>query len=217
MERYYFSCATATLLFLTVWGFSDNLLWRIDQPSNRDPKFLVHGSFCLAWMLVLFIQATLVRKRNIDLHRRLGVLGFLLAIGVTLSTGFVFVSVWRPWAEMSVLVQGNRLLLAGFAVLVLLAYRERRRSSWHKRYILLASFFMLEPVLSRAFDPVEPLLTSFTDPQIDSAWWVFFVATWAALFLSLVAYDRSLQGSIHGATKRGVALFCAAWTIVLVV
>jgi hypothetical protein len=217
MKRYYFSYATAALLFLTVWGFSDNLLWRVDQPSNRDPKFIVHGLFCLAWMLVLFAQANLIRKRNVELHRKLGVAGFLLALGVTFSTAFVFASVWRPWREMSLLVQGNRLLLAGFAVLVWLAYRNRRRPDWHKRYILVASLFMLEPVLSRAFNPLEPLLTGFTDSQVDAAWWVFFVVSWGALFLSLFAYDRALQPSIHDATKRGLILFCSTWAIVLLV
>ena len=66
---------------------------------------------------------------------------------------------------------------------------------------------MLEPVLSRAFNPVEPLLAGFSDSQIDTGWWVFF--------LSLFAYDKVVQGRVHGATKRGAALFYSIWVIVL--
>ena len=215
--RHYFPLVTALLLFLTVWGFSDNLLWRIDQPSNRDPKFIVHGSFCLTWMILLFTQASLVRRGSLKLHRRLGRLGVVVATGVAASTAYVFVTVWRPWQEMSLLVQGNRLLLVGFAVLVALAFRDRARPEWHKRYMLLGSFFMLEPVLSRAFDPIEPLLSGFTESQIDAAWWVFFVAVWGLLFLSLSAHDRACAGTVHEATKVGVGLFCAAWLFVLLV
>jgi len=215
MRQRYFSYATAFLLFLSVWGFSDNLFWKIDQPSNSDPKFIVHGSFCLAWMLLLFSQANLVRARKIALHRKLGVAGLFTAIGVTFSTAYVFWSVWRPWREMSYLVQANRLLLPGFSVLVLLAFLHRKRPDWHRRYILLASLYMLEPVLSRAFNPIEPLLARFTDSQIDAAWWVFFIVLWNALFLSLFAYDRVVLGRIHPATKRGSLLFYTIWVAVL--
>lgn len=215
MRKNYFSYATAILLFLSFWGFSDNLFWKVDQPSNSDPKFIVHGLFCLAWMLVLFVQANLVRAGHVGLHRKLGTFGFLIAIGVTLSTAYVFWAVRKPWTEMTFLVQANRLLLPGFALLVLLAFLNRKRSDWHRRYVLLASFYMLEPVLSRAFDPIEPLLTRFTGSQIDAAWWVFFVISWNALFLSLFAYDRAGQGKIHPATKNGTILFYAMWIAVL--
>jgi hypothetical protein len=76
---------------------------------------------------------------------------------------------------------------------------------------------MLEPVLSRAFDPLEPFLARFTDAQVDAAWWLFFVVSWIGLFLSLFVYDRATLGRIHPATKRGFLLFCAIWLAVIVV
>ena len=217
MRQYYFSLATALLLFLSIWGFSDNLFWKIDQPSNSDPKFIAHGLFCLMWMLILFIQAHLVRTRKLALHRKVGMTGFFVAIGVTVTTAYVFWTVRKPWEEMSNLVQANRLLLAGFSVLVLFGFLHRKRPDWHKRHVFLASLYMLEPVLSRGFDPIEPLLTQFTDSQIDAAWWVFFIITWNGLFFSLFAYDRAVLGRIHPATKRGALLFYAIWLTVILV
>lgn len=216
-RRHYFSVVAGLLLFLTVWGFSDNLVWRIDQPSNRDPKFIVHGLFCLGWMVLLFSQACLIRGRRIRLHQKLGVGGVAVAVGVVLSTGFVFYEVRRPWQEMSVLVQGNRLLLAGFALFVLVAFLRRRQPADHRRYMLLASIFMMEPVLSRAFDPVEPLLLATLGDSIEMAWWVFFFVVWNALLLSLVGYDLATERRLHRATARGVGLFYLIWLIALFV
>ncbi len=68
LSRDDFPAVTTLLLALSVWGFSDNLLWDVGQPSNRDPKLVVHGVFCLAWMLVLCVQAHLVRVKSTRSH-----------------------------------------------------------------------------------------------------------------------------------------------------
>lgn len=217
MRLRYFGITAGLLLFLTVWGFSDNLFWRIDQPSNRDPKFIAHGLFCLSWMVLLFCQAWLIRFRNVQLHRRLGVSAFVVAVGVVLSTGYVFYDVWRPWREMAPLVQANRLFLVGFAIFVLMAFRRRRRSEDHRRYILLASIFMMEPVLSRAFDPIESPLLGLLGDGIETAWWFFFVIVWNGLLWSLVAYDISSHGRLHKVTGHGLGFFYLTWLVVLLV
>lgn len=213
----YFVAASAALLFLTVWGFSDNLFWNVSQPSNSDPKFVVHGAFCLTWMVILFAQAVLVGRHRMRTHRRLGRVGAFVALGVASSTLWVFVAVWEGWQAMPLYVQANRLLLPSYAVFVAWAIVQRRRSAWHKRLMLLASFFMLEPVLSRAFDPIEPLLGRWTDAQIDAAWALFYRTTWTSLFLSLFAYDRLTQQKIHPATWVGAAWFGIVWLLVAVV
>jgi hypothetical protein len=217
MKKNYFFTISAFLLFLSVWGFSDNLFWNVGQPSNRDPKFIFHGLFCLAWMLVFCVQAHLVRTGKMRLHRKLGMAGFLIAIGVTLSTLYVFVAVWKGWGAMAPYVKANRLLLASYSVLVLLAFLHRKRPEWHKRYLLIGTLYMLEPVLSRAFDPVEPWLAGFSDRQLDLFWWIFFVVLWNALFLSLLAYDRCVARRIHPVTAGGFAWFLAIWVFVYLV
>jgi hypothetical protein len=67
IRRRYFSVAAALLLALTLLGFSDNLLINVGQPSNGDPKFVVHGLLCLAWMAIFAAQANLVRTGNVRL------------------------------------------------------------------------------------------------------------------------------------------------------
>jgi hypothetical protein len=213
LRRRYFSFVAVLLLALTLLGFSDNLLTNVGQRSNADPKFVVHGLFCLSWMVILAVQANLVRTGHVRLHRLLGIGGVVIAIGVTLSTLYLFLVPGKHWAPMPVEVRINRLLLPGYALLVVLAVAHRNRPDRHKRLMLIASFYMLEPVLSRAFDPFDPLLLRFTDAQVDQAWVIFFLTVWNGLFISLLAYDGIVDRRIHPATAAGTLWFYLAWAI----
>ena len=214
VRRWYFSVGSALLLALTLLGFWDNLVSDVGQPSNADPKFVAHGLFCLAWMALLTVQANLVGRGNVRLHRRLGIAGVFVAIGVVLSTFWVFVAVWKGWEAMQVVGKANRILLPSYALFVTAGFLNRRHANRHKRLIWVASLYMMEPVLSRAFDPFDPLLARFTDSQVDTAWWVFFVAVWNALFLSLFVYDFKVLGRIHQVTAVGYGWFCIVWAAI---
>lgn len=96
----YFSNVSVLLLVLSIVAFSDNLFTDVGQPSNRDPKFVVHGIFGLAWYVLLATQANLVRARNLRLHRKLGIATFIVAIRVTLSTLYLFVVLWKGWPDI---------------------------------------------------------------------------------------------------------------------
>lgn len=209
----YFSFASILLLFLSIVAFSDNLFTDIAQPSNRDPKFLVHGLFGLAWYVLLATQANLIRTRNLRLHRKLGVATFIVAAGVTLSTLYIFVVLWKGWENMEPEVRANRLLLPGFALCVLLAWRRRAQSDWHKRLIFIGTFFMLGPVVDRAYDPLimswaKPLLSSLYTEQVDElAYLAFRWGCWIAFFVSMLLYDGKKLGRIHPVTLAGCTWF----------
>ena len=211
----YFAVTSGLILALSVWGFSDNLIWDIGQPSNTDPKFVIHGLFCLAWMTLFFVQANLVRIGNVGMHRRLGVAGFLIASGVVASTLFVFWSVWRGWDAMPYYVKANRLLFIGFITCIALAFANRRRPDWHKRFVLVGTLYLLEPILSRAFDPIEFLFEGKADSEIDFYWLIFFVITWNLLFISLLAHDWRSIRRIHQVSTWGYVCFLAVWPVVL--
>ena len=76
----YFVWVAGFLFALTLWSFSDNLVWNVGQPSNSDPKFIVHGLFSLGWMAVLFTQAFLINPRSVSLHRQVGWLAAAMAL-----------------------------------------------------------------------------------------------------------------------------------------
>jgi hypothetical protein len=214
----YFAVVTTVLLVLSLVAFSDNLFFDVGQPSNRDPKFIVHGLFGLAWYVLLALQANLVRMRNVRLHRRLGVTTFLVGVGVTLSTLWVFVAVWKGWAHMSAEARANRTLLPGFALALLLAWRWRTRSDWHKRLILAGTFLMLGPVLARCYDPLivswlEPLAPAFAARVDEVGFLIFFVGLWIGAFASLARYDWITLRRVHPVTLAGIAWLLVAWAV----
>lgn len=204
--RNYFSVVGVLLLVLSVVAFSDNLFPDVGQPSNGDPKFVVHGLFGLAWYVLLAVQANLVRVRNVKLHMTLGVAAFVVALGVAITTVYIFVAVWTGWDRMSAEVRANRLLLPGFATCVLLAWRLRRRSDWHKKLLFAGTFLMLGPVPSRAYDPLvvswmEPLFPAFTSRFDEALFQTFFLGGWIGLFLSLAIHDRRSLGRSRDRTS----------------
>lgn len=205
MKTWYFSVVSVLLLALSVLGFSDNLFTDIGQPSNSDPKFVVHGLFCLAWMMVFVAQANLVRTGRVAWHRRLGIAGLVVAVGVTVSTVYVFAVLWKGWDAMPFFVKANRIFLVSYALCVLAAAMNRRRSDWHKRLILVGTLYMLEPILSRASGHVG----------VDV--YVFIIIVWNALFLSLFAYDWSVARRIHPVTWLGFAWFYLVYAVSVLV
>lgn len=216
MRRYYFPVASLALVSLTLVAFSDNLFTDVGQPSNRDPKFIVHGLLCGAWIVVFFLQSLFVAAGNVRVHRRLGLAAMAIAVGVTLSTIWVFVAVWKGWAAMDPEVKANRLLLPSYSLAVALAYVQRRRPERHKRLIYAGTLFMLEPVLSRVYDPlVVPLLDGLTTAQVDALFLPWMFGVWIAFFVSWFAYDWRTIRRVHAITLGAAMSFALMWAIAL--
>ena len=197
MQRNYFSVVSSLLLLFTLIGFQDNLFTNIGQESNRDPKFVIHGLFCLAWMIVFAVQANLIRTGRFAWHQQVGMVGFLIAIGVTISTVYVFVEVWKPWSEMPLRAKANRILLPSYSLLMLLAWLNRSRPDLHKRMICMGTLYMLSPVLGRASGGVI----------------IAFYIVWFGLFASMFAYDWIVSRKIHPVTYLGFGWFLVVRTV----
>lgn len=94
IEQTYFTAVSSILVVLSLVAFSDNLVTDRGQPSNRDPKFIVHGIFWLAWFSLFVVQITLA-----------------VGVGVILSTGYIFAVTHTGWQEMFVFARANRYVL----------------------------------------------------------------------------------------------------------
>jgi hypothetical protein len=209
MKASYFLVVGFMLLFLSVIGFSDNLITDVGQKSNSDPKYVIHGLFCFAWFIILIIQANFIRKRNYKTHMRLGIAGLITALGVFTSTLYIFVVVYDGWDHMAPLVKANRFFMFSFAMMVALAYAKRKKPESHKRLMLVASIYMLGPILDRAIG------RSFLDAMIttDLGWDLAFFGIWTSFFVSLFAHDLVVQKRIHPVSYLGFFLFGAIWAI----
>jgi len=203
----YFPIVTTLLLVLSLIAFSDNLVTDIGQPSNFEPRLIVHGIFGLAWSVMLAVQAWLVRMRRIAQHRRYGSKVFLVGAGLIGTTAYLFYVTFKGIAAMDGEVLTNRLLLPVFAVFVWLAWRNRQRPDRHKRYLLMGSFALLSPVLSRDFNRLFwPFYAHPEAAEADFAFLVYYLTSWGALVASLWAYDLATMRRIHPLTLLGSAL-----------
>ena len=143
MTKSYFSRASIVLLLLSVFAFSDNLVYDIGQPSNSDPKFVIHGLFFLAWYILLVIQTNFIRKGNIRAHRTWGIWGMAIGAGVILSTFYVFYAIYEGWGAMDGGVRANRIFTVTFAGMLVWAYLRRTQPALHNRLIFVCTLYVL--------------------------------------------------------------------------
>ena len=150
----------AFLLVLLVAGFAPTFFFRPFlglEPLALPP--MLHGVVLTAWFIFFFVQAGLVRDRNIDLHRKLGRIGAIVAALATLQFVWVAVVLYHGRAPnvAADLVEKARIVritseltvFAAFPVFVTLAVLARRRAAVHKRLMLIATIALMPPVLSR--------------------------------------------------------------------
>ena len=84
-DRRFYLGAALVALGLVFWGFAPSyylkLIFGAPQLSTR---LHIHGAVMSSWLLLFFVQAFLISARRPDLHRRLGIIGVVVAIGVVL-------------------------------------------------------------------------------------------------------------------------------------
>jgi hypothetical protein len=104
-----------------------------------------HGIVFVAWCVLLPIQASLPAARALPLHKKLGVASLLLVLAMVF-TGLLTVSVrvqgalsgeGAPfWKAFSIPITAGLLLFVGFYAAALY---NRKRSDWHKRFMMVAA------------------------------------------------------------------------------
>ncbi len=201
MRKYYFSIVSILILLLSLLAFSDNLITDVGQESNRYPKFVIHGIIMFLWFFIFAIQANLIRKDNVETHKKLGIAGMIVAVGVVLSTFYLFYATYNGWNNLVFYAKPNRFFVPSFAILIFLAFRYRRLPEMHKRLILVANLLVLEPILSRS--------TGF----LDVSQFITIPLVWSAFFISLFIYDWTISRKIHFISYMGFIWLCAVWAI----
>ena len=192
------------------------------------PNLLVHihGAVFSAWILLLITQTSLVAGNRVDVHRRLGMLGFgwaclMVVLGLLVSADRLA----RQTANLGTeTLEGVRAFYAipladilMFATFVYLGYRNRVRPTVHKRLMLFATLALLDAAFDRwhIFDPYSlqvvnivcfvPLLLVL----IGYDWWstgrIQRVTLWSSVFLLVVQQVR------HPISHTAVWQSFAAW------
>src|SRR5436190_6096035 len=89
-ERRFYQVMILAIIACVLLGFSRSFFLRPLFPGVHAPAetyFYLHGTVFTAWLALLFTQMSLIGAGNVALHRRLGVLGFVMvSLMVVLGT-----------------------------------------------------------------------------------------------------------------------------------
>lgn len=129
--------------------------------------------------------------------------GIGIALGVILSTFYLFYAVFESWEAMPGFVKVNRIFTLSFTVLVGLAYWKRSVPALHKRFIYVGTFYVLGPVIDRVGGKfLEESLLNFV---------LMEGIIWNGLFLSLFLYDYQTLKKVHKISWIGFIWFYLFW------
>lgn len=197
---------TAALLVACVFaGFARNYYLRIWLGTRViTPLVHLHGLLMSSWVALFVAQTWLIERGRIRTHRRLGILGAMLAVlAVTSAATVTLAQVVRRAADtphrllLAVAFDGVHLLV--FVGLVAAALLLRRRGDVHKRLMLFATVALLPPALGR-------ITGYFTTHESELT--VLLLMDAAALMC--VALDTLRQRRLHPACAWGAALVLAS-------
>jgi hypothetical protein len=161
------------------------------------PLLHLHGLVFTSWLLLFITQTALVAARRTDVHRRLGIVGALIAV-LMLLVGTMTALIRTKQAAVAtnetaplvflVIPLGDMLV---FSSLVGAGFYFRRRADVHKRLMLLATIAILPAAIARL---------PFTLLQAGPP--AFFGLTDLFIVLCLL-YDLLARGRVHRATIWG--------------
>jgi len=174
------------------------------------PLVHVHGLVFTNWILLFFVQNVLIARHQIGIHRRLGVVGAVLAalvvvVGLTTAVAFARRTVSTGGAETLAFLAIPFSDMLVFAILASAGILCRHRPETHKRLMLVATISILGAAISR-----WPFAIMQTGPV------PFFVVT-DLFVLAGVCYDLVSRRHIHSAYIWGGLLLLISQPIRLAV
>jgi len=188
----------------------------------------IHGAAFTLWIILFITQISLVTAGHVSVHRRVGLLGFVLAI-VMIVLGTVTASdslarhVVQPRRDTVEEVRAFYAVPLGamlmFSTFVYFGYRDRFQPTVHKRLMWFATMSLVDAGFDRwpVFDPYSlpvvnlicytPLLLLL----IGYDWWstgnVQRVTIWSTIFMTAVQQIRHPLG--HTAAWQSFAAWVA--------
>ena len=207
-ERRFHTGFAILITAAVVLGFARTFFLRpwfpewVAEHAVREPIFYIHGVFFSAWIMMLVLQSLLIATKRVDVHRRLGLFGAVLAaIMIPLGIYASLVAAGRPTGFMDVPVPPLQFLivpladLSLFALFVILGFLQRKKTQNHKRFMLLTGVALLDAAVARWPFPfmaaVLPLGFTVTDIFVD------------LFIIPIVIWDFVSRGKIHPVTLWG--------------
>jgi uncharacterized membrane protein YozB (DUF420 family) len=196
-RRFYMAMALCAIVIAAL-GFAPSGLDPTSRRGPLTPLVVAHAAMFIAWLALFFVQTALVARRQIGLHRRLGIVTMLLAPVMIVSGYMVAITMARRGFDLSgdLGIDADPLLglvnplgdLITFGILVAGGYWYRQRRDVHKRLMLLAT------VGGLMLAPLAHLIGHLPLPREMAP---IVLIPMAFLLFASAAYDRISLGRIH--------------------
>jgi hypothetical protein len=158
-ERPLFLFAAILFPLLVLVGFARSFYLKPIAGGPPLPSMLVHlhGLVMTAWVALFITQVWLVRRNNVQLHQKLGVLGIFLATALVVLGFFTALSAGKNGSasfpkdipQLSFMIVPIFDLLVFIGLFAAAMYYRKRSSANHKRLMLLTAINFLPPALAR--------------------------------------------------------------------
>jgi hypothetical protein len=201
-ERRFYTRMAWALVALVFIGFAPSFYLKplgLSYPRPNPPlipNLMLHGAVFTAWVATFLAQVSLISARRRDLHRALGVGGFVF--GLAMIPVMYFTAVWQvarashpPFTDPLTWTAVPLVGIPVFALVLALGWREARRDlQAHKRLMLALMIMLTQPAVTR-LPLAPPTLPGFAALSILS--WFAFVPPFI--------WDLRSRGALHWATK----------------
>lgn len=193
-ENVFFSAMALVVLVSVILGFSQTYF--VAPLPNLIVK--AHAAVFSLWILLLIVQTSLIAANRVDVHRRLGLLGFglsclVVVFGVLVATENLvrnYPATEHGQVSMRAFYAITLSDMLMFSVLVYFAFRKRFDPAAHKRLVLIATFSLMDAAFDR-----WPIHVTWWDDRVTPLLCVY------PLLLLLMAYDRWSMKRIQPVTK----------------
>jgi hypothetical protein len=166
--------------------------------SEAPLRWHLHGISATAWYIILIVQPWLYHHRPIQIHRKVGMLGLLLAGFVTASAlGVIRGNLTQP--EQSPLFEVRYSLslldfifIAGFLLSVAAAVWNAKNTQVHARWMISSVFWVLSPATTRlSFLPLGMIYQSKEFSDFPFLW--VDVLAWNQVLVFLIVAFLMIQ------------------------
>jgi hypothetical protein len=162
LRRFYYFVFAVIIAVLVIAGFAPRLDEHLLHSPIALPSILyVHAAVFMGWIILFMVQSALIAAEHVNLHRKVGVLGFVL--GVTLAiTGVATVIVMAKFRDRHGHSDGAPFLVLSlndmlqYSAFFGLAIYWRRKSQFHRRLLFLATCALTGPAFRRLIPNVSP-------------------------------------------------------------
>jgi hypothetical protein len=197
-DRSFYFWMSLLIPTIVVYGFSHTVVGRLIHPPSPPPLILYfHALVFVGWLAFFIVQSSLVRTRNVKVHRKLGWFGLAMGVAVPIvgiATAIVMtrLRIREGITDAAAFMIVPLFDMLNFSVVFALAFYWRTKPEFHRRLMLMASCVLTAAAFGR--------VPSFLMPEH------WFYAGVDALILLAVMRDLIVTRRVHSVYLYGLPL-----------